>query len=197
MLKVITFIIGLFSATALFWLGIGFEHRPAGWPNIPVNLGPFHWALHLPDSPFVKLARVETAERVALVQAQQIQAAQAQVSVAAGVTEAKAQVVIRTVHDTQIKEIPVYVTPQTDRSFPMPWGLVRVFNAGALGVEPAAISLPAGQSDDAASPVTASRLGAALTDNDTACHANSEQLDGLQAWVRAERAKSIIPAAKP
>jgi hypothetical protein len=118
MLKLIQFAIGAFCATALFWVGILYEHRPAGWPNIPVNVGPFHWALHLPDSPFVKLARLEAAERFALVRSRQIQTAQAQVTVAAAVAETKAQVIIRTVHDTQIKEVPVYVTPEVDR----PWG---------------------------------------------------------------------------
>lgn len=55
--KLISGVVGILGATLLFWIGIAFEHRPAGWPNIPLNVGPIHWAFHLPDGPYARLDR--------------------------------------------------------------------------------------------------------------------------------------------
>lgn len=59
--KLISGVVGVFSATLLFWLGIAFEHRPDGWPNIPLHVGIFHMTFHLPDGPYVKLAALQSA----------------------------------------------------------------------------------------------------------------------------------------
>jgi hypothetical protein len=50
------FVVAFVVATALFWAGLLFEHRPHGWPNLKVAF--FH--LSLPDGPWAKLA---TAQR--------------------------------------------------------------------------------------------------------------------------------------
>ncbi len=49
--RVIQFIVGVFCATAMFWAGIWYEHRPAHWPEYtwqgPLGL---HWTFGLPES---------------------------------------------------------------------------------------------------------------------------------------------------
>lgn len=70
------------------------------------------------------------------------------------VANAEAHQKIRTVPITQ--EVPIYVTRETDDRFPLPCGFVRMHNAYASNLGPAAISLPAGKSDADKCDVTAS-----------------------------------------
>jgi hypothetical protein len=52
-------VVGLFGATALFWLGIMFEHRPAGFLDYTWH-GPFgiHFTVGPPEGPFAQLAEI-------------------------------------------------------------------------------------------------------------------------------------------
>lgn len=93
----------------------------------------------------------------------------------------EAQERVRTVTRTIIRDIPHVLPVETDRSFPLPVGLIRLHDAAALGTNP--VPDPAGRADDAASPVAASDLANAFADNYGACRLNSEQLVGLQSWV--------------
>lgn len=88
------------------------------------------------------------------------------------------------VSQTIIKEVPFHVSARTDARYPLPWGLVRVHDAAILGLDPSAFSIPAGQSDDAASSVKASDLAANDAENFGACRANQEQLGRLLEWAR-------------
>lgn len=58
----------------------------------------------------------------------------------------------------QLSEVFTHVTPETDKHYPLPCGLIRMWDAGALAVDPA--SLPAAQCgpDDAVAPTKASDL---------------------------------------
>ncbi len=103
------------------------------------------------------------------------------------------QVEIRYVTKTQIREVPVYVTAETDRAFPMPVGLVRVFNAAALGVPASTLPDPAGRPDDAASTITASALGETVADDFGTCRADQARLEALQGWVREQAAGWELP----
>jgi hypothetical protein len=85
---------------------------------------------------------------------------------------------------TILREVPAHVGAQTDSRFPLAWGLVRVHDAAILGVDPAQLSLPAGQSDDTAAPVKASDLAANDAENFGACRANAEQLARVLEWAR-------------
>lgn len=77
---------------------------------------------------------------------------------------------IQTVTNTITREVPVYVTAKTDELFPLPCGFIRLHDAAAAGVEPAAVSLPAGKSDgdrcdvatSAAATIIAQNYGLAL-----------------------------------
>lgn len=54
------------GATSMFWFGMIFEHRPAGWPNIPVNAGFIHFTFHLPDGPAAQAAKDKAALKIAV-----------------------------------------------------------------------------------------------------------------------------------
>jgi hypothetical protein len=68
----------------------------------------------------------------------------------------------------------------------VPFGLVRVLDAASVGADPDALSLPAGQSDDSCAPAAADALAANVAANYAAARSNAEQLNALQAWVKAE-----------
>lgn len=66
------------------------------------------------------------------------------------------------------------------------YGLVRLHDAAALGVDPDTLPLPAGTTDDACSPVADTDLANAISDNYAAARANAAQLDDLIANVTAK-----------
>jgi len=66
------------------------------------------------------------------------------------------------------------------------YGLVRLHDAAALGVDPDTLPLPSGVSDDACSPVADTDLAAAFADNYAAARANAAQLDDLIANVKGK-----------
>lgn len=98
----------------------------------------------------------------------------------AAVAEAKVQqqIVVQTL--TLTREVTRYVK---DTSTCVTFGLVRVLDAAALGVDPADLPLPAGQSDDACAPVTASALAGSVATNYGTARQNAEQLNRLEATV--------------
>ncbi|MDB5447635.1 MAG: putative signal peptide protein [Phenylobacterium sp.] len=112
--------------------------------------------------------------------------AQGQVSTVAAAKDAEVQTSIRYVTRTLIEKVPAHVSPETDRSFPLPVGLVRVHDAAALGVDVSAVPDPAGRADDQASAVEASDLGRVLAVNYGECRADQARLSALQGWVSAE-----------
>lgn len=87
-------------------------------------------------------------------------------------------------------EIHTYVTRLQDSKTAAPgcvtYGLVRLHDAAALGVDPSTLQLPAGKSDDACAPVAPSALAAGIVANYGAARANAEQLAGLQDDIRAK-----------
>lgn len=90
-----------------------------------------------------------------------------------------AQVQIRTVTKTIIKEVPVYVKA-TD--FPMPAGFRVLHDAAADGTLPDPARIP-----DAA-PVPAQDVAGTITENYGTCHETATRLVGLQSWVAAQQA---------
>lgn len=114
----------------------------------------------------------------------------------AAVVEAGAQdhIVTRTI--TLTKEIPTYVTVTQDAAASAPgarpgcvsYGLVRLLDAAVLHVEPAALALPAGQSDDSCSPVEPSALASSVAGNYGVADQNAEQLNALIGEVSRQAA---------
>lgn len=85
---------------------------------------------------------------------------------------------------TLTKEIPVYVTAHADAACSVPAGFVRVHDAAAANELPG----PAGASDAQPSGLALSTVAGTVVDNYATCHAAIEQLNALQAWVRANQA---------
>lgn len=100
------------------------------------------------------------------------------------------QVQIRTVTQTIIKEVPVYVSAETDARFALPVGLVRVHDAAAAGRP---LPEPAGEPDGAAgdleaSDVAPSWLAATIAENYGTCRLDQSRLADLQDWIRRQQA---------
>lgn len=137
------------------------------------------------------LARVNAAVAEANVQAQKqsadLLAAQARLSQQTGGAEAVAQNTIAARTNTIIQKVPTYVTVTQDRAC-VPYGLVRVLDASALGLDPADLVPPPGQSDDACAPVATSDLARSVAGNYGTARQNAEQLNALEADVKARQA---------
>lgn len=100
-------------------------------------------------------------------------------------TEA-AQAKTRIIYRDIIREVPVYVSPETDRRYPLPVGFVRVLDAAA-----GQTTVPDGprQSDDDPSAVTASVAAGVLTDWAGMYYACRAQVVGWNDWY-GEQAKA-------
>lgn len=174
--------VAFFCATAMFWAGIVFEHRPAGWPNIKVAF--FH--LSLPDGPWARLAAVQRVGAAAEAHTHAVVVQQALVSRDAGVAEAKAQETIRYIYRDAKEKVQTYVPPAADAACTVPVGFVRLHDAGARSMSP--VPLAPGESYDAPSGLKLSAVVTTILDNYGAANANAEQLSVLQEWVRREAA---------
>lgn len=183
--KLIGGVVGIFGATILFWAGIAFEHRPAGFVSFHV-WGPIGFTD--PGGPAAQLATFKLQELEAGRHNAVVAQAQSQVTQVAGAAQAQAQARLRYVYVTLTKEIPGVVTPAIDRAFPLPVGFLRVHDAAARGLDLSTVRDPAGRPDDVASGVPASAAAAAIAANYGACRQDDEQLAGLQAWLKAEAA---------
>lgn len=87
------------------------------------------------------------------------------------------------VTQTQIMEVPRYVTAQTDSQFHQPCGLVRLHDAGILGVDPSQLDPAACGSDGAVAPVATSALAANDLANYGVCHQYEDQNDALKKYI--------------
>lgn len=124
MFKIVSGIIGFFLATGLFWLGIAFEHRPAGWPNIPINAGFIHLTLHLPDGPYPQLDAWKQAAQTSAANVKTLQgavnvqnAAIAQMKATSLAWQAKSQ---RSTSDAANSNAWRLSTAQRDRTITLP-----------------------------------------------------------------------------
>lgn len=119
--------------------------------------------------------------------------AQAKVALSSALAEAAAQQKIEVQTVTITKEVPVYVTKKQDTIVCIPVGLARVLRAAAERVDPSALQLAPGQSDDACSDVTASEVAGWFTPYADASTKNAEQLNALEAWVVANHNAQVSP----
>lgn len=146
------------------------------------------------DSGLAAKAQVKQIAAVSQVQTRAV----AKVDTAAAKAEPAAQAKIATQTRTLIKEIPHYVPPPVAGA-PVPcvsWGLVRLHDAAALGVDPGSLQLPAGATDGTCSPFTDAQFVAEVAVNYGTARANAEQLDALEADV-ASRAQVVAAPADP
>lgn len=187
----------IFGATFLFWAGIAFEHRPAGWPNYAVHahLGPLpiNWTFRLPDSPAAQLAALRAQEKAAGAHAVRVVQVQTRIVERAAAAETKAQAQIRWRTQYLTQEIPAHVPPAVDRDFRLPVGLLREHDAAVRAVDVSAIPLPAGKSDVDASDVRPSDAAAVLVHNAGVCLGWAEQLSALQAVILKMQTAAAAP----
>lgn len=120
---------------------------------------------------------------------------QADVTSAVETKAAEAQVQIRTVTQTIIKEVPVYVPAEADAACVVPRGAVVLLNAAAAG-EPLPES--AGEPDAAAanaapSGIALSRLVGVTAENYGSYQSVARQLVDLQDWIRQQQAVTNAP----
>lgn len=88
---------------------------------------------------------------------------------------------------TLIKEVPVYVTPETDAAYGnLPVGFVRLHDAAAVGTTP--VPLGSGELDSAPSTVAPSTAIAGVVDNYGTCHYYRQIAEGWQSWYRSQSA---------
>lgn len=105
--------------------------------------------------------------------------------------DAKKQQQIRVVYRALQQQVPIYVTPEVDRQYPVSDRLVGVLDR-ALDVPD--IPNAAGQPHDAApgaSAVTESDLGSWGTAVIETCNSTRQQLIDLQAWIQAQSSGRI------
>lgn len=158
----------LYAVIALFLLGCGFA-------------GGLRW-----DDGVIKGMQLADAKAAAAAQQQATVITQkdAQLAQANGTAEAAVQQAL-TVHAQVItKEVPRYVTAHQDATGCVTWGMLRVHDAAVLGVDPATVQSPGGQSDDACSTVKPSDFASAIAGNYAVANANAAQLDALEADIR-------------
>lgn len=87
--------------------------------------------------------------------------------------------IVRESGATIIKEVPVYVSTESDAACVLSRGFVRLHDAAAAGIVPE----PAGGVDAAPAGIALSTVAGTVADNYQRCHENAEQLIALQAWI--------------
>lgn len=128
--------------------------------------------------------------------ARQREEAQMALSQATGEAEAAQQAALTAKARVITREITHYVTTAQDAHGCVTWGMLRLHDAAALGVPADTLVPPAGQSDDACSPVKPSDFMAAITGNYAVAWANAEQLNALEADI-TQRVAVANGAVKP
>jgi hypothetical protein len=187
--RLVTTAVGLFGATILFWAGIAWEHRPAGFASWDLPIwGPLRLRHADPGGPFAQLGALRAREAAAEQRARRIERDQGQASERIGAADQAKQTRIRTITRTLVHEVPVAIPPSVDRAFPLSVGFVRLHDAAALGLDLSDIAAPAGAADDAAARVGASDAARVIAANYGDCRADAQELADWQAWYAALRA---------
>lgn len=118
-------------------------------------------------------ADVAAAQAQAIAAGFEASAARADVKIVTTFVD-RVRTVYQTTHDLQ-REVPRYVPPSTDATYPLPVGFVRLHDAAATSTMPGA----PGDTDAQASTVTASAAAAVIADNYGTCNAIREQLNAI------------------
>lgn len=144
------------------------------------------------------------AEVKAREEAASIQKAQDDIALGAAQTEASVQQAQASLTERQINEVTTHVSPtlalSARASSPracISYGLVRVLDAAALGDDPTDLQLPAGQSDDTCTNLTAIDLARNVVANYGAARENAEQLNRLELTIIQLQKASNAPPPNP
>lgn len=137
----------------------------------------------------LKQARTDLRGAVRVTQRTQAAAVVTE-NVGTAVETARAEV--RIVYRTITERVPVHVTPEIDRDYPVPVGFVRLHDAAAAG-STATLSDSAGQPADAPSGVPLSAVADTVVWNYAGCTDDRARLIGWQDWYREQRAAWDAP----
>jgi len=175
------------------WAHLDWRGPVFGHPHIVIGL-PLSLAGRVAIA-LSKADRLEAADAAALARAVVLARAQTQITAQIGARDQVAQARIRTVTQTLIREVPVYVDPKADAACTVPVGFIRLWNSAASGVE----SVPdsAAGANEAASGVPLDTVGRYAVLDLGAARANAQQLSDLQDWARAQMAAAASAASSP
>lgn len=186
------FALWLLLSFPLLWLGLGaglwWDRRPPHFPEFTVQVAFFHSKIGFPESLKAHVDRLEVERREALQRVATVETQQAAISMKAATDHARYEREIKAATRTIVQEVTRYVTPETDRLFPVPVGAVRVHDAAALGRPIAEVPDATGRPDGEASAVEASSLIRTVAENYGSCRVDGQRLSDLQDWVRAQLA---------
>jgi hypothetical protein len=129
----------------------------------------------------IKLADQKTQSQ-AIAAAAAIRGSQDQANLDAALAEAKAQAAITARTQIVTREITIHV-PEIQPC--IPYGLVRLLDAAARGSDPADAPIAPGQSDDSCAPISWRAFAQDLASDYGIGRANAEQLNALEADIRA------------
>jgi hypothetical protein len=199
LLGLIRIIPATISAFALFFIGAGavwfWDRRETQVPSFHYKLLFWKVGWTAPKSLAQQLAEMKALQAKADRQARTIQTNQQSASAAISERQVVVQERIRWRVKETTREVPIYLSADADRRYPMPNGLVRLHDAAARGVAPDAIPYAPGEPNDAPSGIAASDFGRTVVGNyEAVCRANAEQLAGLQEWIAAMQAASATPS---
>lgn len=141
-------------------------------------------------------AAIKQVHHIAAVSEHQT-AAVAKADKATAAADVKAQTKIVTRYRTITKEITRYVS--TSPSPPtgcITWGMLKLYDAPIIGVDPSALQAPAGAPDYACSTVSPAVFMAGVNANNQAATQNAQQLNDLIADALA-RDKGVTPTTTP
>lgn len=152
------------------------------------------WASHWTTKTYYKLQISETEKQHALqiIIAKDLaaEAQEAADKITYGVNAQAAEARARRLEITiaNLQRIQSYVSPETDRLFPLPCGFVRLHDAGAGGISAAAVPLPAGKADGDKCDVTASSAASIIQRNYGLALDWKGEVDGWWKWYNQQKA---------
>jgi hypothetical protein len=147
----------------------------------------------------VKIEKMQLADAQAVIDAQKLAAQTQQLQdaasekVAVEAAQAQQKIVTRTIET--IRKVPVYVTREIDKRYPLSNAFCRLHDAAALETSPDAIPNPAGTTDAGPCQASESQTVSTIVSNYGTCAITSHQLTSLQDWIRAQQAVSASQKA--
>lgn len=152
------------------------------------------WSSHWVTATYYKLQISETEKQHALqIIIAQDKAADAQKKaddITYGVNAEAAEARARRLENViaNLRKVADYVSPETDRLFPLPCGFVRMHDAGARDISAAAVALPAGKADGDKCDVTASSAASIIQRNYGIALDWKGEVDGWWRWYDKQKA---------
>ena len=126
--------------------------------------------------------------------AHEVKTVQATLTKTSAAAETKAQAAIVRQARVIIKKVPVYVSIAPSPPVGcITNGMLRLHDAAVLGIDPASLPPPAGQPDGACSAISPSDFMATVAGNYAIARENAEQLDALEADLKA-RIEAVAPS---